>query len=81
MAMTRRQLLSTLTVGLAAAGLAACGRKNSPKHPGGSEFPHEYPYFPPEKRTLPSGAPEAEKAEPTDTAPYLKLDPIRDRSK
>mgnify|MGYP003655489821 CR=1 FL=1 len=79
--MTRRQFLSTFLAGLAVAGLSACGRKNQPKHPSDSEFPHEYPYFPPEKRG-PMPAPPAENnAEPTDRSQFLKLDTIPDRTR
>lgn len=79
--MTRRQFLSTFFAGLALAGLSACGRKNQPKHPAGSEFPHDYPYVPPEKRTLKIQPQDQEEQKPADRGQYLKLDPIQDRSR
>jgi hypothetical protein len=78
--MTRRRFLSTVCAGIAVAGLAACGRKNQPKYPEGSEFPHDYPYFPPEKREVKPKAPDAAGSEPADKSHYLKLDPIQNRS-
>tara|TARA_R110002072_G_C7524682_1_gene496615 strand:- start:84 stop:323 length:240 start_codon:yes stop_codon:yes gene_type:complete len=79
--MTRRQLLSTIFAGLAVAGLSACGRKNQPKHPPGSEFPQDYPYFPPDKRGSAPVPPAEGEAEPVDRSQFLKLDPIQDRSR
>ncbi|HBC06089.1 MAG TPA: hypothetical protein DC046_00720 [Rhodospirillaceae bacterium] len=79
--MTRRQFLSTFFAGLTVAGLSACGRKNQPKHPPGSEFPQEYPYFPPEKRGVPSVKPAEDNAEPMDRSQFLKLDTIPDRTR
>lgn len=79
--MTRRQFLSTLFTGFTVAGLSACGRKNQPKHPPGSEFPHEYPYLPPDRRAPRSvDEPEAKEA-PQDKSDYLRLDPIQNRSR
>jgi hypothetical protein len=79
--MTRRQFLSTILAGLTAAGLTACGRKNQPKHPPGSEFPHDYPYVPPEKRAPAPPAPAENPAEPMDRSQFLKLDTIPDRTR
>lgn len=79
--MTRRQFFSTILAGLAVAGLSACGRKNQPKHPPGSEFPQDYPYFPPDKRGPEPVRPSPDKDEPADKSNYLKLDPIQDRSR
>jgi hypothetical protein len=79
--MTRRQFLSTLFAGLTVAGLTACGRKNQPKHPPGSEFPQEYPYFPPEKRSPVPAKPTEDNAEPVDRSQFLKLDTIPDRTR
>jgi predicted small lipoprotein YifL len=38
-----RKLLAALLVLALAGSLAACGKKNAPKHPRGSDFPREYP--------------------------------------
>tara|TARA_R110002110_G_scaffold125067_7_gene302716 strand:- start:10639 stop:10782 length:144 start_codon:yes stop_codon:yes gene_type:complete len=40
--LTRILILSLLTVGLAS-GLSACGKKNAPLHPTGSDYPKKYP--------------------------------------
>ncbi|PIW31048.1 MAG: hypothetical protein COW30_00605 [Rhodospirillales bacterium CG15_BIG_FIL_POST_REV_8_21_14_020_66_15] len=79
--MTRRQFLSTVLAGLAVAGLSACGRKNQPRHPPDSEFPHDYPYFPPGMRTRQPPVPPEQTEEPVDKTQFLKLDPIQDRSR
>ena len=79
--MTRRQFLSTFFAGLTVAGLSACGHKNQPKHPPGSEFPQDYPYFPPEKRGPVPVKPAEDNAGPVDRSQFLKLDPIQDRSR
>lgn len=79
--MTRRQFLSMLLAGLTVAGLSACGRKNQPKHPPGSEFPHDYPYFPPDKRGPVPVTPAEGEAEPVDRSQFLKLDTIPDRTR
>lgn len=79
--MTRRQFVSTGFAVLATAGLSACGRKNQPKHPAGSEFPQDYPYFPPEKRYPNRAVQGEEKQEPADKSQFLKLDPIQDRNR
>ncbi|MEQ8710839.1 MAG: hypothetical protein RIC36_17795 [Rhodospirillales bacterium] len=40
--LTRILILFLLTAGLAF-GLAACGKKNAPLHPAGSDYPKKYP--------------------------------------
>jgi len=70
-----------LAGGMALATLAACGRKNQPKHPEGSEFPHQYPYVPPSSAnssTLPPPG-ESEGGDGRDTSNFLKLDPTQNR--
>lgn len=79
--MTRRQFFSTFLAGLAVVGLTACGRKNQPKHPPGSEFPHDYPYAPADKRGPVPVKPVEEKAEPLDRSQFLKLDTIPNRTR
>lgn len=79
--MTRRRMLTTILGGLAFAGLTACGRKNQPKHPPGSEYPQHYPYFPPDKRYAKQPPPPEEQTPERDDSLFLKLDPIQDRSK
>jgi hypothetical protein len=40
--MIRKLLVIALIVGLAAS-LGACGRKDKPEHPPGSDYPRQYP--------------------------------------
>lgn len=71
--MTRRRCLCFVLAGLAAVGLSACGRRNQPEHPEGSNYPQDYPYAPPSAKanpTIPEGA--APKGDSTD---QLRLDP------
>ena len=79
--MTRRRMLTTILGGLAFAGLSACGRKNQPKHPPGSEYPQHYPYFPPDKRYAKTPPPPEEQSRERGDSQLLKLDPIQDRSR
>ena len=69
-----------LAGGMALAGLSACGRKNQPQHPEGSEFPHQYPYVAPSGAAAapPPPAPPAG-GDDRDPPTFLKLDPAQTR--